>query len=560
MIICKVCSAKNDDSEEFCRICGKYLPWHGDQIITVDTAKPQEEEKEAESSSELHLNFWQKIAIFLHVHKPPSASQTAVADSAAVGRDVGEVSTQNQTITEHSGSNKRGGQFGGYVRSKANNLLAENFDVYMASQAIKDRRQKSKSAEVVDGSGETPDSSLESKSEFSADGSDALGTKAEGNGKTDILLLDSDTGDSSAVSSKNSVTATAGTAQSETLQNGKESFVAARKPGDVTEATQPILSAAATVSEGVNSKTRQRSTALRKPDEIITAAKTKKTLEPGPEEKEETSQPGDIFCFRCDQFNSPLRVFCRRCGYELNSPVGENAAVPYQSLSWWQRHWHTDVKLVEAGGRPGRWGKIVSGAGSQGRVWRIIGRVVFGALALILLFSLVGPFAPGMQNWFVNLYHNTENSVNVTYSQVFAMGANATSSNSAHPPAYAVDDADNTWWQSANYPKKSKYPGVGARLTILFAQPDTINKIGWLGGVAGTPQAYLSEARPRVIRLTFYPSKYHVIEHLKDTQAFQQFSVNAVHTTSIVCTILKVYPSVTGHAVAITEIEFFQRV
>ncbi len=215
--------------------------------------------------------------------------------------------------------------------------------------------------------------------------------------------------------------------------------------------------------------------------------------------------------------------------------------------------------MVPAGERPGKWGKIVSGAGSQGKVWRIISRTLIGALALVLLFSLVGPFAPSMQNWFLSVYHNTENRVNVTYTQVFAMGANATSSNTAHPPAYAVDDADNTWWQSANYPHKSKYPGVGARLTVLFAQKETINKIGWLGGVAGTPQAYLSEARPREIRLTFYPGGYHVIENLKDTQSFQQFGVNASGVTSMVCTILKVYPSATGHAVAITEIEFFQR-
>ena len=177
MIICKVCAAKNDDSEEFCRVCGKYLPWHGDKVITVGAVKPQEEEKEAESSSEVRLRFWQKVAIFLHISKPPSPRQTADVESAASDEDADEGKAQNQTIIEQSGSNKRGAQFGGYVRSKANNLLAENFDVYMASQAIKERRQKSKAAEVVGEPDGISDSSAESKREFLADGSSVSSKK-----------------------------------------------------------------------------------------------------------------------------------------------------------------------------------------------------------------------------------------------------------------------------------------------------------------------------------------------------------------------------------------------
>ncbi|MCL5047781.1 MAG: hypothetical protein M1374_03185 [Firmicutes bacterium] len=560
MIICKVCSARNEDNEEFCHSCGKYLPWHGDQVVTVAPEQQPEEEKYIEPYPEKHLSFWQRAAIFLHISSDPSRAEVENTDHT--DSDQEESNSRTEVISEPSALARHANQFGGYVRHKANNMLAENFDVYMASQAIKERRQKATSNEVTDASdiGDSSDSyegvtSGVANTGATDDNADTLKPEEknalpnESTSEVDTVVLTITPADTDVEN------------QNDSNQAPIDTFVAARKPGDKPPTTKPFVPVTPIAAVGGAVPTvRSKSTALRKPDEILAASKSKKTLTPTPEEKEDTPQPGDIYCLRCNQFNSPLRIFCRRCGYELSSPVGENAAIPYQSLSWWQRHWHPDVRLVRAGERPGRWGKIVSGAGSQGKVWRITGRVVLGALALVLLFSLVGPFAPSMQNWFLNLYHNTENSVNVTYTQVFAMGANATSFNPAHPPAYAVDDADNTWWQSANYPNKSKYPGVGARLTILFAQSETINKIGWLGGVAGTPQDYLSEARPREIRLTFYPSKYHVIEYLKDTQSFQQFSVNPVNTTSIVCTILKVYPSVTGHAVAITEIEFFQRV
>ncbi len=559
MIICKVCSAKNDEQEEFCRVCGTYLPWHGDRIEAKGETKLPEIVESSNEQVDTRLGFWQRAAIALHISKDQAGTKST---------DAQEKTEDPETITESGNSTSKSKKFTGYVRKKAGSVIYENSDNYFGGEIsaivsdIKTRSSNTKdtsgesnmrssdtvvdidSATAIDDHPET----VEEKNE-----ADPYDTATDSD-KTEDLAKSTAT---VAVVSTISQVAISAEPKSPTLLSAQKPGVVttSRKPGDVVVAdTAPVP-----VSDAEQHIVKPKKTALRKPDEIVQTSRSNRLANPQIGPAEETPSPDDIYCAKCRQFNSPTRVFCRRCGYELHAPTGDNAVITYQPLTWWQRHWHADVKLVPAGERPGKWGKIVSGAGSQGKVWRIISRTLIGALALVLLFSLVGPFAPSMQNWFLSVYHNTENRVNVTYTQVFAMGANATSSNTAHPPAYAVDDADNTWWQSANYPHKSKYPGVGARLTVLFAQKETINKIGWLGGVAGTPQAYLSEARPREIRLTFYPGGYHVIENLKDTQSFQQFGVNASGVTSMVCTILKVYPSATGHAVAITEIEFFQR-
>jgi|GEM_PF-6343295 len=559
MIICKVCSARNEDEEEFCRVCGKYLPWHGDKVVALQAEEPQETDTTEELPEEPKLGFWKRVKIALHISKKQATSkETDPKISDASDQDSTDNGDKSKTVGEKSK------QFAGYVRKKATAIVYEDLSNSMAGQVVtivSDRKKNADEQKIAASKDQDTPEAIVSPTDSEGTTQISIGQPpVEQDDNTEIPSdeerpekLSAQVIESTSVLPIDVLAEPMTTAALPVTSPGM--VTTSRKPGEPVKPDSVLPSVAVTAQYSVTPK----STALRKPDEIIQSQHKQKSRDIQIGVSEEIPSPDDIYCAKCNQFNPPTREFCRRCGNELHAPTGNNAVITYQPLTWWQRHWHPDVKLVPAGERPGKWGKIVSGAGSQGRVWRIAGRTLLGALAIVLLVSLVGPFAPSMQNWFLSVYHNTENRVNVTYTQVFAMGSNATSSNPSHPPAYAVDDADNTWWQSANYPKKSKFPGVGARITALFSEKETVNKIGWLGGVAGTPQAYLSEARPREIRLTFYPGGYHVIEYLKDTQSFQQFSINAVNITSMVCTILKVYPSATGHAVAITEIEFFQR-
>lgn len=298
--------------------------------------------------------------------------------------------------------------------------------------------------------------------------------------------------------------------------------------------------------------------ALRRPTEIDLARQARQrrrtavvSLPTGPE----SPRPGDVFCPRCKQFNPPSRHFCRRCGAELDL-VDIEEEPEYRRLNFWHRHVRRDVRVTNAGARPGKWGKASSGGGSANTRMRLMGRVGAVVIAGFVIFSYVGPYTSTLRSFFSGAYHSVVKKVDVTYTQQFAIGANASTSYPNHPAGLAVDDADNTYWQSLPSKKEN---GIGQWLTVLFPQAITLNRIGILAGAGPSEQTWLGEARPKTIQITVNRNGPRYVETLQDTIGFQHLDITALHVTSVMVRVLSVYPSATGHAVAITEIEFFQR-
>ncbi len=590
MIVCKVCGTRNNDQEEFCTSCGRYLAWSGEHIDVAPEAEPELVVADALPEAQPE-GFFRRLAVRLHLTRPAAHPVPVVGPPA-----------EEEHATEEPGVRVLG-------------ALPASAPARLAAGP----------------SGALPAGGSER--------ADTAGAVAEG-----VLVIPEVVGASAAGSEPTAPMALVG--------NGDATrALRPRRPGE-SPPKLPVLPPL----PGREPPPSERATVLRRPTEVVDKPRSRRARPgsiAGLPELASGPSPGDVFCPRCGQFNSPSRVYCRRCGLELAPRVLAGEEVPYEPLTWWQRHLHHDVHVVGAGQRPGRWGKIVSGAGSQGRTLRIIERVGAVLIGVSLLLTFIGPYSAPIQNWYTNTWHAMYNYVDAREVGVSASSASATSSAPGHSAFLAVDGASNTWWQSKTVPlpkpppkhkslsaktattaktaktaktgahgsttasslaggagaasasslagsatasslagaaatspkrgvasalghkpahpgakatkpktppppPKPVVPGVGQELTIQFAAPTNLNRVAWLSGVAGTLAAFDAVGRPHKVEI-FVPGRAPATESLADIQALQPFKLVASNISSLRVKILSVYPGSSVRAVAITEIEFFTK-
>ncbi|MGH9069376.1 MAG: NADase-type glycan-binding domain-containing protein, partial [Acidimicrobiales bacterium] len=261
-------------------------------------------------------------------------------------------------------------------------------------------------------------------------------------------------------------------------------------------------------------------------------------------------QPGDLVCGQCGEGNLPNRYFCRRCGASLV----EAESYKLSRLDAWRlrRHQSREARhVLLAGERPRARRNLVGGEGggwfSSGLV-----KVLAAAVVVLAILSLAGPWAPTIQHHVKSWKTSIVRAVHPTYDPVHPVVATATSSAPGHGPALAIDGLANTYWATA-----STGDGVGQVLTVAFAQPVSIDRVGFLLGAAGSPQAYLSQPRPQIVHLAFSDGSSKDLT-LQDTAKFQAFSVHARKVTEMQMTVSAVYSSSVGTHASLAEIEFFQ--
>ena len=456
MIICTACGRPNEDDDDFCADCGRYLSWVGEHVDAPD-AEP-EPEPEPEPEAPTVLSRWQRVAHALHLGGKGHSSTTD---------EPGQPVAPLEAVVLH-----------------------ENRSQVMVAAAVAETH--------ADLGGELPTTPV---------------AAVAGDGAASVARV-----------------------------RGAEHTVGSLD-GSLALEGEPA------------SRVRE-APALRRPTEIG-SARPRRARRPAAGTDgypgSAVRRPGDIDCLVCRQFNPPTRHFCRRCGTEL---VVDDVVttVAYAPLTFWHRHVRRDVRITTAGGRPGRWGRAASGGGGSGRGMRVMARVGAAVIAAAILLSYLGPVAQPLRDWYRHLYRSVINKVDVQYQQQFAIGAQATSATPGHAPSLAVDDADNTYWMSL--PSK-KTNGAGQSITVVFGTPTRIDRIGVLSGASSSQQAFLSEARPDAIDITYNKSTIH--ETLQDSKDFQRLATKIPGVLSITFTVRSVYTSVTGHRVAITELEFFTR-
>ncbi len=566
MIVCKVCGNRNNDQEEFCTSCGRYLAWSGEHVDVAPEAEPDLVIADAVPEAQPE-GFWRRLGTRLHLVRPRSRPAPAGQREPAFEHDEGV-----RVI-------------GALPPTAAGRLSAAPSAALPAGSAEDDAAGLGVLVVVPE----------------------VVGAGAGGPGTPGV-----DT-----------------TAPLALVGNGDGSrSTKPRRPGE-PGSTLPVLPPL----PGREPPPSERATVLRRPTEVVDkpqrARRSRTGAAPGLPQLPATPSPGDVFCPHCGQFNSPTRVYCRRCGTELGTRQVAAEEIAYEPLTWWQRHLHHDVRVVTAGQRPGRWGKIVSGAGSQGRGLRIVERAGALLIGVSLVLTFIGPYGNSMRGWYTNTWHAIYNYINAREVGVAATSASATSSAPGHPAWNAVDQNSATWWQSKTAPvpkppakkpaashpahaagagaaptpttslagtattaahgtagaapkpkpkprsktaaakgkpattvhhvppPKPLPPGVGQVLTVNFATPTNLNRIAWLSGVSGTVVSFEAIGRPEKVEI-IGPGARTTTETLQDMQTLQTFKFVASNVSTLRFKILSVYPG-TVRAVAITEIEFFER-
>ena len=268
-------------------------------------------------------------------------------------------------------------------------------------------------------------------------------------------------------------------------------------------------------------------------------------------------KPGDLICGQCGEGNLPDRNFCRRCGHTLAQAV-------QAKLPWYRRLFRRRRRVVAAGERPGRAGPGGAGGGGRGAVRdaKMAGRKVksvankFRRLAALLLIvgagvAFLGPFR-GPAN---RAYQSVRRVIKPEYEPVRPVDAVASSSAPGRDAKAVIDGIKNSFWAEGA-------PGAGEKqtLTITFAEPTDLDKVGIIPGASEDPTQFVAQPRPRLLHLIFNgarPSAKDIT--VSDAAKFQSFDVNADDVTSVTIELVSVHASTGGQDCAITELEFFRK-
>ncbi len=280
---------------------------------------------------------------------------------------------------------------------------------------------------------------------------------------------------------------------------------------------------------------------IRPDDEAVRPAPTPIPVDP---------RLGGLFCSQCGTRNAEGRTFCRYCGEPLDLTV----SAP-RRLRWWQRLFARHPRRGPAAGdRPtgfrGRDAKTTRRRGLH------LPRLPLSKLAPVLVVLGVagigvGPGRQWVTQRFDTVFGKAKQHVTATYVPVVPVSATASSAASAHKSKLVVDGVKDTWWQSADHPG-----GIGESVTIRFANPVDIDRIGVLCGEPGGK--YRIQARPRTVNVTADGKPGGQIS-FTDKADFQNSSVTLRQVRSVTLVVTASYPGQKGHAVAIRELQFFQQ-
>jgi hypothetical protein len=172
-------------------------------------------------------------------------------------------------------------------------------------------------------------------------------------------------------------------------------------------------------------------------------------------------------------------------------------------------------------------------------------------LVLGLLGVGLGPGRTWITTHVFGLAHRAQTQLNQRYANVVPVSATASSAAPGHPAKLAIDGIEQTYWLTGGG------AGTGTTITVRFASPQRIDRIGMLSGEPGGD--YRAQARPQTIEL-FAGGSHPVTVPFDDTLSFQNRPVSLHDVTAITVVIKNVYPGQQGQAVALRELEFFAKV
>ncbi|HVA75791.1 MAG TPA: hypothetical protein VNF71_14630 [Acidimicrobiales bacterium] len=537
MIICTKCGFENEDSDTFCGSCAAFLEWAGEKQAVEEPAPEPEPEPEPEPAVEAGLFERVKERIVgvgesrtgssgggvaeeptaVAVAEPEAEPEPAVVTPGPVSAPLPS-SAPAASAPAVSAAPAATSSAGGTATTSAPAVTtpaAEDTSVVAPAARVAEPVEKTP---IIS----TPPPVVERPASAPHSASPAASSPSAGAGTSTPPTIQAPAASSAPVSS----------APATTGPSAGSSAAPAAPPAEPAAPTGPVAPGAV------------------QPEAVKpTAARARPAPKPKPS-PQRVINPGDLICGQCGDGNDPVRKFCRRCGASLQQAV---VFVP----PWYKRLWLRlrKRKVRAAGERPRMRRRAFGGAGG-GWISSWVTKIVALAIVVFLILTFVGPFSKTIKHRFSTWYHDVKNAIHTTYNPVHPVGATATSAAPGHPAGNAIDNASNTTWETA-----SPNSGVGSTLTITLQAATNIDKFGVINGDNDTPNAYLSEPRPKVILVTFNggTAPYSKSITLEDTASFQSFGVSAKKVTSLTVTIESVYASSQGQNAALTEVELFSK-
>jgi hypothetical protein len=279
----------------------------------------------------------------------------------------------------------------------------------------------------------------------------------------------------------------------------------------------------------------------RKPPKVVPAAPSR------------TPRQGDLVCGECGEANPSARKFCSRCGASLIDAV-------VVKIAWWKRLLRRRPKQLRAGERPweAKAGKKGKRRKRQGLA-RFVAPVRRAVSVLLVVAGLAyGVYAP-FRNWVNDRYtsgkDNVMSLIRPQYDPVTAGPGTASNEpvpiDPEHPALLATDLFKNTFWVATP-------PGAGFRpeLDVQLTEQVDLAKVIVHNGAAGDFQAY---HRPKTVLFVFDNGNSFEAE-LKNTADPQTVSIKGgADVQRFRIAVVDVYESIDGTAMALTEIEFFEK-
>ncbi|WP_086830113.1 hypothetical protein, partial [Allokutzneria sp. NRRL B-24872] len=254
------------------------------------------------------------------------------------------------------------------------------------------------------------------------------------------------------------------------------------------------------------------------------------------------ARPGDLICGECGQPNTPTRKFCNRCGTSL-------ADAEVVRAKWWRRLWNFLFRrrTRKAGARPGK-----KGERRQGRFREtVLPKLRMASGVVLLLMTLTYAFYPPASQWVNGQVEAAKRRVLAWISPEFApirpTSATATAQLPGHEAVAAVDAYTNTYWAASER-------AVSPALVLTFKDPANLDRILVTSGAKGD---FLGNHRPKRLHLVYSTDKAEDVD-LKDTPEPQQSPLKlGKDATSVQVHVTEVFRSISGHDVALTELELF---
>jgi hypothetical protein len=289
---------------------------------------------------------------------------------------------------------------------------------------------------------------------------------------------------------------------------------------------------------------------------------------PSAEAPRAAGNPGDVYCSACGTPNDPSRNYCRSCGNQLTP--GDAPAVAATRRPWWRRIFGgTSAAPAPAGTRPAA-GKAGGARGAKGAGIGAVNSVAhfarrfFQLIAILGLLGIgviaIGPWRSDAKDKVRGWLDDARAIVQPRYVKVTPSKIDASSALKADPAQNAFDGIIETFWAEG-----ARGDGTGQALTVTFAKPTDLDRIGLTLGDQKAPQNFATRPVPRTLELVFYDANGAVVKRetlsLEQTPKFQKRDAAAKGVARLTITIKSTYPPVKGtkSSAAISEVELFQK-